>query len=97
MPICTESGIDDARDAAALLIAPRQKARPSRAADGTAGVKIGKPHTLAGKLIEPGGLKAIVTITTQVGIAQVISQNHNDVGRGRDLVHCLRRGIVSKE
>ena len=61
---------------------------PRRSADRTGGIGVGEAHALLGQLVEVGGLKHLVAVTTQVPPAHVVDEDEEYVGRrcGRSFI-----------
>jgi hypothetical protein len=87
-------------DAETGLILPRLKIRAGRRAD-RPGVELRKPHSLSREAVDARRLVERVAVTPQVGPAQIIGQNDDDVRRRsglclfRRLARCRRDGNMS--
>jgi hypothetical protein len=75
---------DVLRDAEPRLVLSRLDVRPGGGAD-RAGVKLGEPHPFPRETVEGGGLVVGVAVTGQVGPAEVVGEEEDDVGAGRNI------------
>ncbi len=71
----------------------RHERRPRRRTDRTTGVVIGKKHPGLSHFIEIWGFENLLSVATQITIAQIIGQDVDDVGPGR-VRRFIFRGMI---
>jgi hypothetical protein len=83
----TQSGVARCRkcrdDAAAQRIAPGEQPSPRGGADRRAGVEAGEAHPLRGQAVDVRGLDRLASLDPQIAVAQVVRQDHDQVGARR--------------
>ncbi|OPZ04305.1 MAG: hypothetical protein BWZ10_03187 [candidate division BRC1 bacterium ADurb.BinA364] len=70
-------------EAKAMLIAPRHQAGARRRADRMGGVAVGEAHAIGGQRVDVWRGDVLATLAAQVGVAQIVGENDDDVGLGR--------------
>ena len=63
-----------------LLVAPRQQRRAGRGADRAGRVAVGEAGAVAGQGVDIGRGDVLGAVGTHVAIAQVVDQDHDDIG-----------------
>jgi len=72
---------DDINDPHALLVAAGEECRACGAAHGAVGVKVGKPDTLPGHLVDARRLDPAI-VKAHIATTQIIGQDDNHIGPG---------------
>ncbi len=67
-----------------------------RPANGAAGVGVGELHAVAGQRIDMRGFDSLLPVTADVGVAEVVEQDQNDIGTGLTLQQPRKEGSTTK-